>query len=140
MIEIRALTSADTEKVIDLIKQFSSTFDPDQMIAHWKKQMEEYGYAFGAFLDNKLIGSMGGRLQLPYGTIDYMFIHPIHRNNKVGNQLLKMIEEFMQKNKASHIYASNEKVLSLFLRLNGYKNDSNNNNTKIKELNYVSGT
>jgi GNAT superfamily N-acetyltransferase len=135
MIEIKPLTANDTEMVIDLIKQFSSGFDPVQMIEHWKKQMEEYGYAFGAFMDGKLLGSMGGRLQLPYGTIDYMFIHPDHRNNKIGNQLLKTIEEFMQKNYVDKILASNEKEISLFLRTSGYKNDIND--VKIKEFQYV---
>lgn len=137
-IEIKHLTFSNTEDVINFIKQFSSKFDPEKMIEHWKKQMLKDGYAFGAFdveHELKLVGSMGGRLQLPYGTIDYMFIHPLYQNSGIGNQLLGLLENYLSVCGVKKILTSNEQELSLFLLGNGYSKLEDG--TKIKELQNV---
>lgn len=134
--EIKVLTAYNTEEVIKFISLFSHKFNSEEMIKHWIKQMSSgVGYAYGAYDKEVMVGSMGGRMVSPFGTIDYMFIHPEYRNKGVGNMLLTTIENYLFICGISKILTSNEQELSVFLLGNGYLQLEDG--TKIKELQNV---
>jgi ribosomal protein S18 acetylase RimI-like enzyme len=127
-LEIRTLTIRDYEAMVRLWREAGLPFKPRgrdsrEMIA---RQMEAFPEFFiGAFHGNKLvgvvIGSYDGRMK---GWINRLAVHPAYRRRGIAQQLIRHVEEALEKHGAAIFCAlietPNKESIRLFQKM-GYK-------------------